>query len=68
MNNESYLDYLLNKEKDLEKKIYLAKQIYENLKPKTRNEKDQKKMLGRLLTLWNYCLGNTYVQIINEYT
>ena len=66
MSLESYLDYLLNREQDLEKKIYLAKQLYENLKPKNRNERDQKKMLGRFLTLWNYSLGNTYCLMMRE--
>ena len=66
MSLASYLDYLLENEQSLEKKIYLAKKLYDNLNPKTKNEKDQKKMLGRLLTLWNYSLGNTYVLITRE--
>ena len=66
MSLESYLDYLLESEQSLEKKIYLAKKLYDNLNPKTKNEKDQKKMLGRLLTLWNYSLGNTYALITRE--
>ena len=66
MSLESYLDYLLENEQNLEKKIYLAKKLYDNLNPKTKNEKDQKKMLGRLLTLWNYSLGNTYALITRE--
>ena len=66
MSLESYLDYLLNREHDLEKKIYLAKILYDNLRPKNKNEKDQKKMLGRFLTLWNYSLGNTYCLIERE--
>ena len=66
MSLESYLDYLLNREQDLEKKIYLAKILYDNLKPNNKNEKDQKKMLGRFLTLWNYSLGNTYCLMMRE--
>lgn len=44
--------------KRLENKIFLTKQLYENLKPKTKQEKEQKKMYGRLLTLYNFSLAN----------
>ena len=44
--------------KILQEKIFLTKQLHDNLKPKTKQEKEQKKMYGRLLTLYNFSLAN----------